>query len=187
MKHIDVRFNSDMMQMLQSMAGKVLEKFRCEPFEYSPLVYGVVGLYIGGEVFKLENYLEAQDFFGHTDDVAIFKFLPAVDTEIVSGFVNGQMVDTPIACRIRQIRVVDENQQLFVNGEQTYDVWLTRGVIFDLEDGREVSFEKSIWFPNSLTLSVDTACSRNSGRRTASLRSGRRTRDLSGNVADRFA
>ena len=146
MKHIDVRFTTVMMQTLQRMIGKEFEKFRCEPFEYSPLVYGIVGLYIGGEVFKLQNYLEVQDFFGHTDDVALFKFLPAVDTEIVSGFIDGQMIDTPIACRIRQIRVVDENQQLFVNGEQTYDVWLTRGVVFDLEDSREISFEKSVRF-----------------------------------------
>ncbi len=146
MKQIDVRFSTVMIQTLQDMIGKEFEKLRCEPFEYSPLVYGIVGLYIGGEVFKLENYLEVQDFFGHKDDVAIFKLLPAVDTEIVSGFVDGQMIDTTIACKIRQIRVVDENQQLYVNGEQTYDVWVTRGIIFDLEDGREIAFEKSVWF-----------------------------------------
>ena len=146
MKHIDVRFNSDRMQMLQSMVGKMLEKFRCDPFEYSTLVYGLVGLYVNEQVFKLDNFHEIQDFFGHQDDVAMFKLHLSDDSEIHSLGEGIKMVDTPIACKIRQIRIVDENQQLFVNGEQTYDVWVTRGVIFDLEDGREVSFEKSVWF-----------------------------------------
>ena len=62
MKHIDVRFNGEMIHMLQSMIGKVLEKFRCDPFAY-PLVYGLVGLYIDEQVFKLDNFHETRDFF----------------------------------------------------------------------------------------------------------------------------
>ncbi len=146
MKRIDVRFNDDIIRMLQSTVGREFEKIKCDPFEYSTLVYGLVGLYIDGKVFKLDNFQEAQDFFGHQDDVAMFKLHMSADDEINSCGEGIQMVGTPVMCRIKQIRVVDENQQLFVNGEQTYDVWLTRGLIFDLEDGREVSFEKDVWF-----------------------------------------
>ncbi len=146
MKRIDVRFNDDITRILQSMVGREFEKFKCDPFEYSTMVYGLVGLYIDGKVYKLDNFQEAQDFFGHQDDVAMFILHTSADDEINSCGEGVQMVETPVMCRIKQIRVVDENQQLFVNGEQTYDVWLTRGLIFDLEDGREVSFEKAVWF-----------------------------------------
>ena len=37
----------------------------------------------------------------------------------------------------------DMNQRISVNGECTYDVWLTRAIIF-VVDGREVLFEKDV-------------------------------------------
>ena len=43
---------------------------------------------------------------------------------------------------IKKITIINENQQLFENGTQTYNVWLTRGVIFDL--GIEKSHLKRI-------------------------------------------
>ena len=146
MKHIDVRFDASMVQMLEVMVGREFEMFKCDPLEYSTLVYGLVGLYIGGAVYELDNFLEIHDFYGHQEDVAIFRLRASEDTEIQSMGDGVQMVETPVKARISRIRIVDENQQLFYNGEQTYDVWVTRGIIFDLEDGREVSFEKSVWF-----------------------------------------
>ena len=146
MKQIDVRFTENMVNMLQSMIGKEFRKIKCDPFDYSPLVYGLVGLYIDERVFKLDNYIEAQDFFGTLEDVAMFKLHASEDSEIHSCGENVQMIEVPIMTRIVSIRVVEENQRLFVNNKQTYNVWLTRGVIFELEDEREVSFEKSIWF-----------------------------------------
>ena len=62
------------------------------------------------------------------------------------------MIDTPIRARIVRIRLIEENQQLFHLGQQIYDVWVTRGLIFDLEDGREVSFEKPIWFSEDIDI-----------------------------------
>ena len=146
MKQVDIRFDGETINRLHSMIGQDFEKIRCDPFDYSPMVYGFVGLYIGGNVYKLQNYLEEQDYFGNIDDVAMLKLVLSVDSEIESGFIDVEMIDIPICSKIKQIRLVEENQRLYVNGEQTYNVWLTRGLIFDLEDGREVSFEKSVWF-----------------------------------------
>ena len=55
MKHIDVRFDADMVDMLQSMVGLEFEKFKCDPLQYSTLVYGLVGIYISGAVYKCQT------------------------------------------------------------------------------------------------------------------------------------
>lgn len=145
-KQIDVRFDESVMSMLKSMIGKMFNQFKCDSFDYSPMVYGLVGLYIDNKIYKFDNFIEVQDFYGALEDVAILKIHTAEDGEIQSCGEGILMVETPIMAKITGIRVVDENQRLYVKGEQTYNVWLTRGLIFDLEDGREVSFEKSIWF-----------------------------------------
>ena len=75
--------------------------------------------------FKIQYFLEVQDFFGTIDDVAMLKLVAADDSEIKSGFIDLEMIDLPICSRIRQIRLVDENQRLYVQGKQTYNVWLT--------------------------------------------------------------
>ena len=38
---------------------------------------------------------------------------------------------------------------MFENGEQTYDVWLTRGIIIDVGD-RQIAFEKDVWFSEEI-------------------------------------
>lgn len=146
MKCIDVRFDSDMIHMLEKMVGKVFEKYKCDLFLYSGRSYGLVGLYVDGTVSKLLNTLETQDYYGDVEDVAMFTIQPAVDSDIKSPFIDGKMVEIPIMTAIQRIQLIEEHQKLFYNGDQVYDVWLTRGVIFELEDGREISFEKSVWF-----------------------------------------
>ena len=150
MKSIDVRFDSNMINLLNSMVGKAFEKYKCDLFLYSGRSYRLVGLFVDGLVYKIVNEIEVQDYFGTPEDVAIFKLQPAMDSEIQSPFIDGKMIEIPVQSAIVQIRVVDEHQELYHNGEQTYDVWLTRGIIFDLQDGREISFEKSVWFSETI-------------------------------------
>ena len=46
-----------------------------------------------------------------------------------------------------------DNQKVYENCDQTYDAWLTRGVIFTV-DGCEISFEKQNW-PYSEEINVE--------------------------------
>lgn len=126
-KQIDVRMDNLAMELLKRMIGKKLVKISCDPFDNPPMVYGLVGLYIDNKIYKLDNFIEVQDFYGALEDVAIHKIHTAEDGEIQSCGEGIQMVETPIMAKITGIRVVDENQRLYVNGEQTYNVWLTRG------------------------------------------------------------
>lgn len=90
------------------------------------------------------TYFDAQetvDYYGNIDDVAICRFVKSEDDEIHSALTDVEQIDTPVNGSIEKIVLVNENQQIFADGVQTYDVWLTRGVIFTV-NGREISFEK---------------------------------------------
>lgn len=52
--------------------------------------------------------------------------------------------------KIKEIHLVQENQRLYKNNKQIYDVWVTRGIIFVLKSGHEISFEKAVWFSEDI-------------------------------------
>ena len=62
------------------------------------------------------------------------------------------MVETPVESVISEVIVVNERQKLFENNKQTYEVLVTRGIIFKFEDGHELSFEKNIWFSEFISV-----------------------------------
>lgn len=140
MNTIDMRFNSE---ILKSMIGKCFSKYKCDAFDFTNSVTQIVGMYIGEKVYALTNIQECVDYFGETEDVAVCKFEETVDSNIKSAFVNTEMIATPIKGVIEKIILVNENQQLFKDSVELYNVWLTRAIIFFV-DGREVAFEKDI-------------------------------------------
>ncbi len=64
----------------------------------------------------------------------------------VYSFIEGEsMIETPVNSVLKQVIIVNENQSLFKNGVQTYEVNLTSGIIFVMEDGLQISYEKNIF------------------------------------------
>ena len=61
-----------------------------------------------------------------------------------------EMIDFPICSTIKEIRVINENQRLYHDNVQTYDVYTARGLIFIFDDDRELSFEKPVWFSEDI-------------------------------------
>ena len=150
MKTVDIRFGGETMQTLQSLIGQQFDGMKHDPFIHVPSVYGIVGLFIGGHTFKLTNLVEVLDYYGQLEDVAVFRFEPTKPDDIKTFVDNGEMIDFPVRSRIKEIQVVNENQRLFHREKQTYDVYTVRGLIFVLEDGHEISFEKPIWFSEEI-------------------------------------
>lgn len=138
MKKIDMRLNE---AIFREMVGKQFLKYKCDPFVYANSVTAIVGLYIGDEIFELNNNQTTVDYFGTEDDCAVFSMKKIQEDSIVSLFDDVEQIDTPVAEAIRKITLVNENQRIYENGEQTYNVWLTRGIIFHFKE-REISFEK---------------------------------------------
>ncbi|MCR5175699.1 MAG: hypothetical protein K6C05_02495 [Anaerovibrio sp.] len=152
MKEIDVRFSAEEMGMFKSMTGKTMQKYKCDPFDFSTSVYGIVGILVDNKGYSFTNLIEVADYFGQEEDVAMFKFQSAEYDKICSMIENQTLEESPIKSTISQIRIVNEHQELYKKDIKIYDVWLTRGIIFKLGDGREVSFEKEIWFSETINV-----------------------------------
>jgi len=135
---VDVRISQE---MVKNMVGKTFKKYRCDPFAFTNTVTQIIGLYIGDDVYKITNIQEPVDYFGTPDDIAVFRCNYADNTEIKSAFVETEQMDTPVDTVIDEVRIINEHQEVYENGVKTYDVWLTRGIIF-VTAGREISFEK---------------------------------------------
>ncbi len=152
MKQIDVRFTAHDMAAIKSMIGKKMVKYKCDPFESSTSVYGIVGIAFEDAAYAFTNRVSVMDYYGEPEDVALFKMECMPFASIHSMVQNQTMVETPVGNVISDVLVVNERQQLFDNDVKTYEVLLTRGIIFVFEDGHELSLEKNIWFSEDITV-----------------------------------
>ena len=73
MKNIDIRFSASDFTELQSMVGKKMLKYKCDPFEFSTSVYGIVGIAFEDASYAFTNLTEVIDYYGEQEDVALFK------------------------------------------------------------------------------------------------------------------
>lgn len=145
MKTIDIRLKSDEVSKLRSMIGKELSAYLHDEFQYTQSSSQVVEVVVGDKKYYIYSFTEEQDYFGTPEDVAVWSVtdekLPIVDKKT--------FVRTPVNETIKGITLIQENQRVFNDGGQTYDVWLTRGMVFDLGE-RQVAFEKDVWFSEEI-------------------------------------
>ena len=137
--------------LLKSLKGKQFERFKCDSFIFSPMVFGIVGIYVDGQIYKITSGLKPVTRFYTDEDVAGFEIELAEDAQIVSRMENGEMIETPIQEIIRNIKIVNDIQELH-NGHHTEWFEYTAGIIFQLQDDREVSFELGTWFSEMITV-----------------------------------
>ena len=127
-------------EIFKKMIGKQFNKYRCDPYVFTNTVTGIVGLYIGEKVFELKNEQSAFQYFDSMDDVALWNIKEVSDSEIYSVFENTEQIDISINQNINSITLVNEHQIVNIH-EQEYNLWLTRAIIFHLEN-RDIYFEK---------------------------------------------
>ena len=152
MKQIDVRFSASDMAAIKSMIGKRMLKYKCDPFEFSTSVYGIVGIALEDSSYAFTNLTEVMDYFGDQEDVALFKLKQMSYADIHSMIQGQTMIDNPIDSIIKEINIVNEKQQLFDNEVLIYEVLVTRGIIFKFDAGHELSLEKNIWFSEDISI-----------------------------------
>lgn len=133
----DLRLNED---IFKRMIGKQFYKYKCDPFVFTNTVTGIVGLYIGEKVFELKNEQTAFQYFDSMDDVALWNIKEVNDSEIHSVFENTEQIDTLINQNINSITLANEHQMVNIH-DQEYDLWLTRAIVFHLENC-DIYFEK---------------------------------------------
>ena len=115
------------------------------------MVYGIVGLYIGGTSYKLTSLIESARRFFNTDDVAAFRIEQANDAEIKTFMDEGDFIETPVLSIITSIDIITDHQVVEHDGNsQLFDYSI--GIVFHLQDTREISFEISTWFSEMITI-----------------------------------
>ncbi len=152
MKYIDVRFNQEEIKLIKNMVGKTLTKYKCDPFEFSTAVYGIVGICTNNISYAFTNMVQVMDYYGADEDVAIMHVEERNDSKIKSLISENTMIEIPVNKTIKEIYVINEHQKVFLFDKQIYDVMLTRGIIFYLDDNSEISLEKNVWFSEMITI-----------------------------------
>lgn len=147
MTSIDIRLKSDEMAILNSMVGKKLISVKHDPFVFVNSSSQVVQINSESGEFYLYSFVEPLDYFGSEEDVAVWT----LETERNKAVECKSFAETPFNETVKSVIVVQENQRLFQNGTQIYDVWLTRGIIFDFGD-HQYSLEKAVWFSEDIYL-----------------------------------
>ena len=117
MKTIDMRFNSN---ILKQMIGKTFNKYRSDEFIFNNSVTGIVGIFVDAKIYEFRNEQKTVDYFGQQGDYAVFEISTSSENKIKSFFDNTKQIDTPVNQIIKKITIINENQQLFENGVQTY-------------------------------------------------------------------
>ena len=146
-----ISFSRNEIEIFRGMIGKQFDMFKCDPFVYSPMVYGMVGLYIDGVAYKLTSLCESVNRFYNIDDVATLHINQASDAEIQSFMDKSELLENPISSKIVSIDIVTDHQTV-ENDEKSESLDYTVGVIFHFEDAREVSFEIKTWFSEMITV-----------------------------------
>lgn len=110
--------------MIRSMIGKELSFVEHDEFQFTPTSSQALGMVVDNEKYYLYSFTECHDYYGKKEDVAVWSLsetkLPIIDRK--------SFVRTPVNDVVKGIILIQENQHMFEKGEQTYDVWLTRGI-----------------------------------------------------------
>ena len=145
MNTTDTRMSTEEISILAGMVGKRFEKYLCDEFVFSPAVYQIVGLYVGGRTFVLLNETQELDYFGSVDDVAIIGVKEVTSGAIKSHVVGSEMVKTPVDQIIEDVIVITDTEYMSKDGVDLYRYDFTAAIVFVLSD-RQIVFERDCWF-----------------------------------------
>ena len=122
------------------LIGKCFKKYRCDSFEYTNSVTGVVGLYIDNKTLELRNEQESIQYFDSVDDIALWSIKEVNENDIRSFFEDTDQIDTPVDEIVKKITLVNEHQKVKIS-DDIYELWITRAILFHLET-KDIYFEK---------------------------------------------
>ena len=144
-------FSDTTIQLLRGLIGKEFISYKSDPFVYSPSVFGIVGLNVDGTIYKLSaNPRETARFFSK-DDVATLAFTSSSEEDISSLRDDGEMIVNPVYDSIESIKIIVDTETATHNND-VRSLVSTKGLIFHLKTGDEISFEIGTWFSEFITI-----------------------------------
>lgn len=152
MNTIDISFGQHSRDILKKSIGKSFDNYKTNPFENLASVYGIVGLKIAGKYLKLTNFTVPMKRYGIAEDVAVMKLEECFASDIKTCIIDGKMIEHPVNSQITKVVVVNEKQTLEKSMGEKYVMYLTRAIIYTMEDGLEIAFEKPVWFSEMINI-----------------------------------
>ncbi len=143
----DYRLKENEIQILSNMKGKKFNSLIADNAFGGTKAIEHALFSVGNTYYAFSNKICPLDYYGSgIEDVAIFNFAPASENLINKEKSFDRAIELPIMQKIKDIEIVTEIQKVFENNILKYETMLTRGVIFIMLDGNEISYEKDIWF-----------------------------------------
>ncbi len=145
---IDKRLNENEMDILRQLIGRKIVSLRHDKFRPVHLhaATGVVGIETEQGMIYLYSETDSMNYFGSVEDEAVLTLSHERHAWLDYDECSYALTTTsPVNETVKEIHVVQDHQQLYENGEQTFDIWLTWGIIFDFGD-YQYSLEKSQGF-----------------------------------------
>lgn len=148
---VDISFNGVTTELLKGFIGKTFDFYFCDPFEFSPSVFGIVGIRVENKFYKLTCNLEKVVRFWNDDEAARLRFEKCGDQRPISRMDGGTMIDMPVRDTIISIDIINDLEAVIFEGEErTFQS--TKGIIFRLSSENEISFEVDTWFSEMITI-----------------------------------
>ena len=135
-----------------SLIGKTFIKYKMDPIEYAPVSLWIVGVYVDDKAYKLTASQQEIDRFFSNEEVALFDFKEASDSEIVSRLDGIDFIEVPVKEKIESIKMVVDKESVKHAGD-IREINTVKAIIFSLSGGNEVSFELTEWFSEMITVS----------------------------------
>lgn len=151
MININKKITAEMATLLEGLIGTEFISFTAENFHFDNTVFGQVEITGSQSTVFVNAVLQVVDYYGAPEDICILDVSTGASISDEKYFTG--LSATPIHRNIKEIHVVQEQQELFEHGKKIYNVEITRGIIFVLEDGYEVAFEKTNPFTELIAIS----------------------------------
>ncbi len=141
----DTRLNAEEKALLKSTIGKALVKYRHDPFAVTPSFTMHGEVFFEGLILSLWCDEHPIDFFeSGKEGVSSLSVRQIEEKDAVSALEGVEQIDFPVGQKVKDVLLVEESIQEFVNGVPGETYRLTRGIVFVLED-IEIGFEKDVW------------------------------------------
>ncbi len=147
MKIIDIRIKGDSLTFLKASVGKTMKCVYHDPFSFTNSSSQAVKIELDDMQYFLYSFTEEMDYYGSEEEVAVWS----VEDKEYPLIKSKSFITFPINETIKGITLINENQCLYDHDEQIYDVYLTRGIIFDL-GSHQIAFEKAVWFSEDIII-----------------------------------
>ena len=145
----DTRLSEREKSLLASMIGKTLDELVHDEFVVNPTTYMSAWLVVQGDVFDVHCEVEAREYFGDVDDVAVVSVRETDRDGICSHLVGHPQTTDRIARAIHDIKIVEDTQEMLECSDVEHAYAFTAAIIFEL-DGTKLMFEFGPWFSEDI-------------------------------------